>query len=236
MSVKLQSRVAEFSGKEKDENGVDKDTIEIFADAREAPEVVEHVREHGVIVNIKQLDLGDYLLSDRMIVERKTSNDFEASIVDGRLFEQAGRLEDNYDFPILIIEGPLKAMRIHQDAFMGAFMAMFVDFGIQIINTRNEEETARMIYLLAKREQLKEKRPIRLLAKRKAYTLEHQQLRVLEAFPTIGPIMAKRLLDEFGSLDNVFSADIKGLEAVLGKAKAGKLKSLLKSESEENKE
>jgi len=223
----MQSRVAEFSEKEKDGNGKEKDKIEIFADSREAPEVVDHVRKYGVIVNLKQLDLGDYLLSDRMVVERKTANDFEASIVDGRLFEQAGRLEDNYDFPILIIEGQLKAMRIHQDAFMGAFMAMFVDFGIQIINTRNEEETAKMIYLLAKREQLKDKRPIRLLEKKKAYTLEHQQLRVLEAFPTIGPIMAKKLLDEFGSLDKVFSADIKELEAVLGKAKASKLKDLL---------
>ena len=225
----MQSMVAEFSKKE----GAEKDQIEIFADSREAPEVVEHVRRHGVIVNIKQLDLGDYLLSDRMIVERKTANDFEASIVDGRLFEQAGRLEDNYDFPILIIEGQLKAMRIHQDAFMGAFMAMFVDFGIQIINTRGEEETAKMIYLLAKREQLKDKRPVRLLDKKKAYTLEHQQLRVLEAFPTIGPIMAKKLLTEFGSLNNVFEADIKELEAILGKAKAGKLKDLLHVKSAE---
>jgi ERCC4-type nuclease len=224
----MQSRVAEFSRKE----GAEKEQIEIFADTREAPEVVEHVRKHGVIVNIKQLDLGDYLLSDRMIVERKTANDFEASIVDGRLFEQAGRLEDNYDFPILIIEGQLKAMRIHQDAFMGAFMAMFVDFGIQIINTKNEEETAKMIYLLAKREQLKDKRPVRLLEKKKAYTLEHQQLRVLEAFPTIGPIMARKLLDEFGSLDNVFCADIKELEAVLGKAKAGTLHSLLNAKKQ----
>ena len=223
----MQSRVAEFSETE----GAEKDKIEIFADTREAPEVIEHVRKHGVIVNIKQLDLGDYLLSDRMIVERKTANDFEASIVDGRLFEQAGRLEDNYDFPILIIEGQLKAMRIHQDAFMGAFMAMFVDFGMQIINTRNEEETAKMIYLLAKREQLKDKRPIRLLAKRKAYTLEHQQLRVLEAFPTIGPIMAKKLLAEFGSLDKVFGADIKELETILGKAKAGKIKNLLNAKA-----
>ncbi|VVB73335.1 3'-flap repair endonuclease Xpf [uncultured archaeon] len=225
----MQSRMAEFSEKE----GAGKDMIEIFADSREAPEVIDHIRSHGVIVNIKQLDLGDYLLSDRMVVERKTASDFEASIVDGRLFEQAGRLEDSYDFPILIIEGQMKAMRIHQSAFMGAYMAMIIDFGLHVINTGDEEETAKIVYLLAKREQLTSKRPVRLLAKRKTYTLEHQQLRVLEAFPTIGPIMARKLLAEFGSLEGVFRANQKRLEKVLGKAKAGKLHSLLHAKTDE---
>jgi len=224
----MQSRVSEFSEKE----GKGKDRIEVFVDHRESGAIVSELTRLGAEVTVRQLPLGDYLLSDRTIVERKTSGDFEASVMDGRLFEQAGRLEESCEFPILIIEGPLKAMRINQGAFMGAYMAILVDFGIHIINTREEGETADMIYLLAKREQLKEKRPIRLLAKRKAYTLAHQQLRVLEAFPSIGPITAKKLLAEFGSLESVFKASQKRLEKTLGKAKAGTLGSLFKAKAE----
>lgn len=220
----MQSRVAEFSDKKDD-------TVEVFVDNRESEAIISELIRLGAEVTVRQLDLGDYRLSDRMVIERKTSSDFEASVIDGRLFEQAGRMEEGCEFPIMIIEGPLRASRINQNAFMGAYMAVLVDFGISIINTREERETAEMVFLLAKREQLKDKRPIRLLAKRKAYTLEHQQLRVLEAFPTIGPIMAKKLLDEFSGLEKVFHADIKDLEAVLGKAKAGKLRDLLHAKS-----
>lgn len=219
--MKQQSRIAEFS-----EKGSAKDRpIEVFCDVREK-EVAELLVTEGAEVTVRQLDVGDFLLSDRMVVERKTTNDFESSIIDGRLFEQAGRLEE-YDFPILIIEGELKAERIARGAFLGAFMSLIVDFGMHIINTKDSKDTARMIYLLAKREQQKEKRPIRLLEKRKALTLEHQQLRVLQAFSNIGPVMAKKLLDEFGSLQKIFEADIKELARVLGDKKAEGFKKLL---------
>lgn len=217
VDMNQQSRIAEFSGKE----GI----VEIFCDTREK-EIGELLVAEGAEVTARQLDVGDFLLSDRMIVERKTTSDFESSIIDGRLFEQAGRLEE-YDFPVLIIEGQLKAERISQNAFMGAFMSLIVDFGIHVINTKDSKDTARTVFLLAKREQQKEKRPIRLLEKRKVLTFEHQQLRVLQAFPNIGPTLAKRLLEQFGSLQEVFEADVKELARVLGEKKAEGFKKLL---------
>lgn len=229
--VEQQSRIAEFSeaegGKEREgsEGGGKAGLVEVFCDMREK-EVIELLAAEGATVTVRPLDVGDFLISDRMVVERKTTSDFESSIVDGRLFEQASRLEE-YDFPILIIEGEMKAERVVQNAFMGALMALIVDFGIHVINTRNSKETAHMVFLLAKREQQKDKRPIRLLEKRKALTFEHQQLRVLQAFSNIGPIMAKKLLEEFGSLEKAFEADPKELERVLGKKKAGDFKQLL---------
>jgi Fanconi anemia group M protein len=224
--VEQQSRIAEFSEGEGGERvGSKEGAVEVFCDMREK-EVTELLIGEGAQVTVRPLDVGDFLISDRMIVERKTTNDFESSIVDGRLFEQASRLE-GYDFPILIIEGEMKVERVAQNAFMGALMALIVDFGIHVINTKNGKETAHIVFLLAKREQQKDKRPIRLLEKRKALTFEHQQLRVLQAFSNIGPIMAKKLLEEFGSLEKVFVADLKELERVLGKKKAGDFKQLL---------
>lgn len=218
-----QSRIVEFDSfaKEKEKENI----VEVFCDVREK-EIAQLLIEEGANVTLRQLDVGDFLISDRMCVERKTSADFEASIIDGRLFEQASRLEE-YDFPIIIIEGEMKAGRISQSAFLGAIMALIVDFGMHVINTKDNRDSAHVIFLLAKREQHKDKRPIRFIEKKKALTFKHQQLRVLQAFPQIGPTLAKKLLDRFHSLHNIFQADIKELEAVLGKAKARTFYSLI---------
>jgi len=228
-SQSLQSRIAEFSKEEK---------IEIIADVRENSELISYLKRLGAEVTVKQMDLGDYQISDRVIIERKTTKDFEASIMDGRLFEQAVRLEE-FEKPIIIIEGregKPEAERIHQNAFMGALISLLVDFNIQILFSKDEYKTAELIFAIAKREQLQEKRPIRFLEKRKALTFEHQQLRVLEAFPTFGPQTAKKLIDEFHTLEAIFNADEKQLAQIIGPAKAGKMRELLIKRKSENKE
>jgi Fanconi anemia group M protein len=215
-----QARIAEYSKQ---------DRIEIIADVRENKELIAYLGTLGAEVTVKQMDLGDYQISDRVIVERKTTSDFEASIMDGRLFEQAVRLEE-FEKPIIIIEGregKPEAERIHQNAFIGAIISLIVDFNILILFTKDEYKTAELIFSIAKREQLQEKRPIRFLEKRKALTFEHQQYRVLESFPTLGPQTAKKLMEEFHSLESVFKADEKELARVIGPAKAKKMKELL---------
>lgn len=213
-----QSSVREFSGEKR---------IEIYLDSREIAELKEEIEKQGVVVNVKQLDLGDALISNKMIIERKTTSDFESSIIDGRLFEQAGRMSENYETAILILEGPMRANRIRQNAFMGAYLSLITDFGLHIINSKDMNETAHYIYLLAKREQIQEKRPIRLLAKRKAYDETSLRLRVIESFPHIGPTTAKKLMDQYDTLEKIFNSDIKELESVIGKAKAREMHSLI---------
>ena len=68
--------------------------ISIIADDRERKsEVIQHLSEmKNVSVGIKRLCLGDYLVNNRLVFERKTLNDFALSIIDGRLFSQAIRL------------------------------------------------------------------------------------------------------------------------------------------------
>jgi len=43
----------------------------------------------GVSVSMQRLPLGDYLVDHKLLVERKTFEDFASSIKDGRLFHQA---------------------------------------------------------------------------------------------------------------------------------------------------
>ena len=217
-----QSSMGEFS---------DEKRIEIYLDSREVVELKEEIERHGVTVNVKQLEFGDALVSNRIIIERKTSSDFESSIIDGRLFEQASKISENYEIAIIIIEGQMKANRIRQNAFVGAYLSLITDFGIHVINTRDLDETAHYVYLLAKREQMQEKRPIRLLAKRKASNPAEIRLRIIESFPHVGPATAKKIMDRYDTLEEVFNSSIKELEGAIGKVKANEMHSLIHKES-----
>jgi ERCC4-type nuclease len=68
--------------------------MNIVADDREENAgVVEKLREmEDVEVEIRRLPVGDYLVAERVLFERKTLLDFTISLIDGRLFRQSGRL------------------------------------------------------------------------------------------------------------------------------------------------
>src|SRR3954454_16391584 len=59
----------------------------------------------GGDVHDTRLPAGDYVVSDRLVVERKGPADLAASIKDRRLFEQLARLADAYPSVVLIVEG-----------------------------------------------------------------------------------------------------------------------------------
>lgn len=50
------------------------------------------------------LEIGDYVLSDGIVVERKTVPDLISSFGDGRLFKQCQNMQKHYTTPILLIE------------------------------------------------------------------------------------------------------------------------------------
>ncbi|MGC8850441.1 MAG: helicase-related protein, partial [Candidatus Bathyarchaeia archaeon] len=69
--------------------------VKVLVDHREAnSRVVAELSRLGVDVELASLPHGDYILSERVAVERKTINDFASSIIDGRLFEQASTLKE----------------------------------------------------------------------------------------------------------------------------------------------
>ena len=68
--------------------------ITVIADDRESKNnVIRFLSDmKNVSVFVKRLSVGDYIVGNRFVFERKTLKDFARSIVDGRLFRQAIRL------------------------------------------------------------------------------------------------------------------------------------------------
>ena len=68
--------------------------ITVIADDRESKnQVIKFLSVmKNVSVVVKRLSVGDYVVDNQLVFERKTLKDFAQSIVDGRLFKQAIRL------------------------------------------------------------------------------------------------------------------------------------------------
>ncbi|MDI3475944.1 MAG: hypothetical protein PWQ95_1672, partial [Thermococcaceae archaeon] len=192
--------------------------IVVYVDSRELRSgVPKHLRELGADVEVKTLDVADYVVSEDVGIERKSANDFIQSIIDGRLFDQVDRLKRAYERPIIIIEGELYGIRnVHPNAIRGAIAAVTVDWGVPILFSSGREETAQFIYLIAKREQEEKKREVKLRSEKKALTLAERQRLIVEGLPNVSATLAKRLLKHFGNVERVFTATEEELKEVEG--------------------
>lgn len=190
----------------------------VFADTREGnSKVIRHLSEMEIDVKVQAMAVGDYQVSDEVVIERKTAKDFVDSIVDKRLFKQARSLMEEFKRPLIILEGDeLYNGMINPNAIRGSIASIALDFGISIIPTRNAQDTAAMIKRIAIREQSGEKTPIQIRTDKKPVNLWEQQLFIIESLPNIGPVNAKNLLEHFGTVANIINASESQLQEVAG--------------------
>ncbi len=206
----------------------------LLADHREkASGVLKELLDSDVEVRLEQLRVGDYLLSDRVVVEYKTVPDFVDSIVDGRLLSQLRALR-SYPRPIIIVEGEedLYAMRrLHPNAILGMFAAITVSYNIPVLFTRTPKETASLLALVAKKEA---ERGAQGFQQHGQKPLGEEELLeyVVSSLPGVGSALAKRLLTRFRSIRAIANAPAEELKNVekLGPKKAKELHDLLNRE------
>lgn len=202
----------------------------IFDSREQQGAVVRHLHELGAHLEGRNLDIGDFILSDRVAVERKTCADFVDSLVDGRLFEQLRALHA-YPRPFLVLEG--ESLHGHRnvsvEAIMGALAAVTVDHGIPVLQVREPLDTARFVYAVAKREQTKEQRKLAVRPVKPTMTDAERQVYLLCGLPGISDILAERLLDQFGSVAAVFAASTTELSEVdlVGPQRASEIRRIL---------
>jgi Fanconi anemia group M protein len=207
---KGQLQLTDFDAKKK--------KLTIIADTREFnSEVVKELSRKGIVVESQQLDVADYILSDRLAVERKEVDDFLASLMDGRLFSQLKMLKSVYINPILVLEGEglLSRRGISDQAIIGALASIISDFNISIISTTNVKETANLLAIMVKRE-FDEGRPVGIRGEKVSMSLSERQQFIIEGLPGVSATLAQRLLAHFGSVEAIIAADEKQLCEVKG--------------------
>ena len=202
----------------------------IIADIHEKNSLIltELHENKNIKLEIKSLKIGDYLIG-KTIIERKTVNDFISSMINKRLIQQLRQMK-KYKQQLLIIEGIdeqelyREDTKLNPNAIRGFILSIITNYQISIIFTQNYQDTSKYLITLAK-QQLK--KPIeQTLHQRIPKTIKEQKQYILEAFPNIGPITAKKLLKKFKKISNVFNATEQELKEIL-KNKTQSFKKLL---------
>jgi len=190
----------------------DADGTEVVVDQRELDAAIakDLSKRDGIETRLETLAVGDYVLSDRVAVERKSVADFLDTLLDGdrSLFEQVGDLSRAYARPILILEGDglYEERNVHPDAIRGALASLAVDFDVSVLQTAGEAETGELLRTIAAREQSERDRTVSVHGEKSAKTLTEQQEYVVSAIADIGPVTAESLLASFGTVEGVMTA------------------------------
>jgi DNA excision repair protein ERCC-4 len=180
--------------------------INIIADYREKSSgIPDLLLKKGADIELRELKSGDYFINRKIMVERKTKEDFVQSLVSNRLFTQCQRMKKNNEYPLLIIEGnPYGTThRINQRAIKGAILSVSVAWQIPVFLTINKEETADII-VMAGKQMLQENAPV-LRTGYKPKKLRGRKLFFIQGLPAVGPVLAIRLLDRFKSIERIIN-------------------------------
>ena len=137
--------------------------MKLLIDNREPQAIIKYLNainessKNKITIEVTTLDLGDYIFYDEMretnliIIERKSLQDLESSIKDGRYAEQSFRLNDcpthNHNI-IYLIEGPIINHRnkpFITTLYSSVFSLNYFK-GFSVINSVNQIETGEIIY------------------------------------------------------------------------------------------
>ena len=194
--------------------------------------IIEILRaKKNITVEEKKLFIGDYLINKRIAVERKTTRDFVISIIDGRLFSQASRLKRYAEVQLMVIEGTdlfYTGYEIDPQAIKGAIVSLSVSWQIPLIFSKSPDGTAEIL-VMAGIQDVKYRDEILKRAGRRPRRLLTRKLFLLQGLPGIGPKIAKRMLEHFGSVEKVIAASEHEISCVegIGRKKASQIREIV---------
>jgi len=201
----------------------------LIIDTRETQSaVVRELTVRGMEVVLKALPVGDYVVSERIGVERKTEQDFIDSLKDGRLFNELHALSQNFAIPILLLEGnPLHHTSITKSAISGALASIIVNMRVSILYTDSPTDTADLLIALVKKVH-QDKNLLGKVYKKKTTSEAEAQEQIISGIPGINIYRAQELLTAFANIENIFNAAEEDLEQVpgIGKQTAKKIREI----------
>lgn len=195
----------------------------VLVDHRERNSVIpEALAAAGLDVRLTDLPVGDYVLGAGLAIERKGPEDLGASIRDGRIFDQAVRLQSAFAQAVLLVEGEPRG--IAEDAWRGA-VCRLVEDGFTVLHSLDADDSAAWIIRLAKRARRAGPTTPTHGPRRAPRHPSAQAEAMLSVVPGISTTMARSLLAAYGTLAEVAAAAPEGLRRHpgIGRVRAARL-------------
>jgi len=209
--------------------------IVISAGLRDNP-VAQLMEELGIKVKYITLREGEFVISGKIGVKYFTCRAFLKEIADRRLNRSIIEFKRQYAQPIVIVESePHEPTPVFDlAAIQTAEIFTSLVNQVPIFITRNENETAQLLFLLGANINFisgGDRTPAEIAAET---TSGDKRRELLTKIPEIGPQLAKTLLEHFGTLSKLFSAEVDDLRKVkgVGPSRARKIHSFLNSTKE----
>lgn len=193
-----------------------------MVDDREPDGICSMLGEH----NQKRLFLGDYIVNNTIIVERKAASDFINSLVIGHLKSQVYRLTKAYSNPVLAIIGNIyieAQERISRQALIAQLASLTARHNLEgargkvsLITFETDYDFALYLNYLDKK--TTENKPftnpeLENIDKSDIDALKNAMLSLI---PDLGEVLIKNLLRKFGSIRNIANTSVKELTEVDG--------------------
>jgi ERCC4-type nuclease len=128
--------------------------VTLYVDDREPAEMVDRLRQvKNLDVQIASLETGDYLVHEKLIIERKTAADLVASVIEDkkRIFNQVERLVGSGMRFVLLIEGDIyRETNMQLPAVNGLLSYLSVIPGVSIIPTLSMTQSAYLMVTMIK--------------------------------------------------------------------------------------
>lgn len=198
--------------------------MKVILDYRER-KLIKHFVKFCNLLEITTLPIGDFIFESGLVVERKSSEDFENSMKTDRLWEQLKILSECNE--ILGIPITRKLLLIHgrfsyeSPPIAGAIYKIIFNYGIPVVKIENYELEDYLRILFQREASGKNSQPPESFSKArkipsKNMSDEDWKIYVLSSIPEVGEVLAKRLLQRFGSIRNIANASITQLMSVEG--------------------
>jgi len=201
-------------------------------------------RTLGKVSSLSEKYGSDFLILAKTVrigIQRKQfPNDLLASLADGRLYDQIRKMSE-LNHAVLVLEGYgkwttdgvlLDMTKFTRDQLHGLMMSLSFEFGIQVFQVRDMDET---IQLLTNLEKWVHKPAHTSLLRRPGPSKDSWNqksermngIHLLQSFPGVGPTIAARIYDYYGkvpmSWDEIDFTDVPGV----GKEKARQMREAL---------
>lgn len=206
--------------------------MEILIDRRES-KLAKVLIKLGAKVRVTTLPLGDLEVKDMLperscIIERKALDDFVASIVDGRLFDQTKRMYYKEQPCFLLVHGSFNwRHQIHKKQVLGAIASAFVRTGIPMLvfihfqeKKNTKAESTVFVYNAYVTQKILEKVNQGKFLKPRSYKYKKKRgirkVEIIAKMFGVSPRVAYRLFKKFGSIQKICLANKQQLFSVTG--------------------